>query len=83
MAVCSADDLLAADPCLYMLDDFALEVVITQSLCNLLDKIVNAGEVTCDVDTLLEQGKCFYAIGDIRRLRIIQAALLCDIAAAL
>ena len=78
MAVCSPDTLFAVDPCLYMLDDFKLEVVITQQMCNLLDKIVNGGEVTCSIDTLLEQGKCFYDL-DLHRLKVIQAALLCDI----
>ncbi len=82
MATCAYQDLLDVNPCLVALNDHLLEVVITQQLCNLLDKIENAGEVTCDIATLLEQGKCFAAL-PAHVLKAIQAQLICDISEAL
>lgn len=82
MAVCDYQELISADPCLLALTPFQLEVVITQQLCNLLDKIENAGAVTCDIATLLDQGKCFATL-PYHVLKAIQAQLLCEISEAL
>ena len=82
MAVCIPNDLLAENPCYAALQPYEQEVVLTQLLCNLLDKIENAGEVTCDISTLLEQGKCFAAMPSFI-LKTLQVQLLCDISNAL
>lgn len=82
MAVCSTNELLAANPCYLALSPFLQEAVFTQMLCNLLDKIENGGEVTCDIQTLLEQGKCFAAMPP-AILKALQLQLLCDISDAL
>jgi hypothetical protein len=77
MATCNVDTLIAANPCFAALNPHALQVVITQMLCNLSE----GDTATCDVDTLLEQGACFYAMPPFI-LSVLQAQLLCEIISA-
>lgn len=81
MAVCDYQPLLDEGKC-FMKNAHIQLVLEVQMLCNLLDKIVNAGFVTCDPNTLLSQGACFVALPD-QALRAIKLQLLCEISSAL
>jgi len=82
MAVCSINDLIAENPCLYALNPQMLQSIKVQMLCNLLDKIENGGAVTCDIQELLTQAKCFYNMAP-NILQVLEVQLLCDISNAL
>ncbi len=82
MATCAVDTLLEDNPCYAALPPFLLDVVVTQMLCNILDKLQNGGAVSCDVQTLLDQGVCFAAMPQ-SILKVLQASLLCEITNAL
>lgn len=78
MAVCNVQDLLSANPCLSALDDYTLEVVFTQMLCNLYNNL-NAGDpLTCDIQELLADANCFHGL-PLGRLKVLQVQLLCEI----
>lgn len=49
-----------------------------QMLCNLKEVLSGSGEITCDPQTLLTQGKCFYAM-ESGELDSVELQLLCDI----
>jgi hypothetical protein len=80
MATCNVQDLLT-DNEFMCYGAYELEVMLTQLLCNLLDKLQNGGEVTCDPATLLEQGACFQG-KSVFVLKALQNQLLCDISNA-
>jgi hypothetical protein len=78
MAVCSPQDLISANPCLSSLSPHMLEVLITQQLCSLFNKLDSGAAVTCDIQTLLADAECFANLS-INELKILQAQLLCNI----
>jgi hypothetical protein len=78
MATCNVANLIAADPCLAALDDYTLEVVITQQLCGLFNNLDSGAEISCDIQTLLNDAECLYG-RSIHELKVIQAQLLCEI----
>lgn len=80
MAVCSPQELLAANPCLAALSPHMLEVIETQKLCNLFNHLDSGEELTCDIETLLADAGCFYNLSS-HDLRAIRVQLLCDIGA--
>jgi hypothetical protein len=82
MAVCSYQDLLDNANCYTGYPPHILLVLEVQLLCNLLDKIVNAGATTCDVDELLSQSSCFASLPDYI-LQAVKLQLLCEISSAL
>lgn len=55
-----------------------LEVVETQMLCNLKNFLTSAEPVTCDIQEILSDAGCFYAVNS-HTLRAIRVQLLCDI----
>lgn len=82
MATCSYQDLLTTDNCFTGYPYQALLAMEVQMLCNLLDKIVNAGATTCDPDELLEQGACFLTLPP-QVLQAIKLQLMCEISAVI
>lgn len=82
MAVCSYQDLLDDANCFVTYPAHIQLVLEVQMLCNLLDKLENAGAITCDPDELLEQANCFAPLSD-HVLRAIKLQLLCDISNAI
>lgn len=82
MAVCSYTDLLATSNCWTGYPPHILLVAEVQMLCNLLDKLVNAGAITCDMEELLEQAECFVPLPDYI-LQAIKLQLLCEISNAI
>lgn len=80
MAVCSPQELLAANPCLTNLSPHMLEVVETAKLCNLYNHLNAGEELTCDVEALIAIGACFYNLSS-HDLRAVRVQLLCEIGA--
>jgi hypothetical protein len=80
MATCNVQDLLT-DNEFMCYGAYELEVMLTQSLCNLLDKLQNGGEITCDPQELLDQGVCFQG-KPLYVLKALQNELLCQISQA-
>ena len=78
MAVCSVQDLISTNPCLSNLSPHMLEVLITQQLCSLFNKLDSGAAVTCDIQTLIADAECFVNLSD-NQLKLIQAQLLCEI----
>lgn len=68
----------AIEGCLASLSSFNLQLVITQQLCNIIDKIENEGEVTCDIQELLDQASCFAGLS-LRALSEVQASQICTL----
>lgn len=81
MATCNIDTLIAENPCLTTLNPQMLQAIKVQMLCNLLDKIQNAGETTCDIQELITQAACFYPLSPYTLL-VLELQLLCDISNA-
>lgn len=81
MATCNPQTLLDSDPCLSALNPMDLEIVETQLICALYNNLDSGAEISCDIQTLLDDGKCLPR--DSFQLRVIRAQLLCEIAALL
>lgn len=81
MAVCDAQELISSSQCYTGYLPYEQEVMMTQLMCNLLDKIENGGAITCDPQELLDQGVCFQG-KPVQILKAIQLSLLCDISNA-
>lgn len=82
MAVCNPQELLDANPCLSALNDYDLEIIITQQLCGLYNNLSGGDPLTCDIQELLDDAQCLYGL-PVQRLKVLQAQLLCEIYALL
>jgi len=82
MATCNVQDLISTDPCLSSLNEYTLEVLITQQLCSLFNNLDTGEPLECDIQTLLDDASCFYGLSQ-PQLKVLQAQLLCNIFALL
>lgn len=78
MATCNAQELISVNPCLSALDDYTLEVIVTQQLCALFNTLDSGAEISCDIQTLLDDAECLHG-RSMKELKVLQASLLCEI----
>lgn len=80
MSVCAYQPLI--NECYAGLESAELDWIIAQLLCNLKGNIVSGTPVICDVQSLLDDAKCFAALPP-QIVKVISAQLLCDISVAI
>lgn len=79
MATCNVQDLLDANPCFGALAQMDLSVIEVGFLCAIKERINGGGVPSCDIQTLLNETKCFRHLYPVP-LDAISAQLALDIA---